>query len=330
MTKILNVKDIIASNIGLSEPLKGNYSDKRYFLNYNDKNLIVKFPPLKQTQYGTPSDKFDKEAKFDLRVPLDKTNDDNNRIQQLEDKINEIDEYFASEKIRKQIFGLKAWKKARFFTSIKRNNNDDDDDDNDDDNDDNTEKKIYHPSIKGKFKVKTKGSVLNDKLFKENVHRDEYFLEDETCCIYKNEDCISNGKKIKDIKQLLNKELYQSNVSLLVEFSNIWVGNIQGIPSYKVNFNFLAIKYEPTLMSNSSLNVKGFKFENSDNEESDNEEKVDTKELDNSNTIDTEDTDDEINEKLEVQGLDTDDEEEEVVETKSKKGRKKKESVNTK
>lgn len=327
MSKVLKPKNVDVSKIGFSEGLKGNYNDKRFFINYDNNPFTLEFPPLDQSQYGPPSDKFDKEAKFDLRVPLDKTNDTNGKIQQLENDLDRIDDYFGSDEVRKELFGQKLYKKAQYFPIIKRSNPDDDDDDDTESDD----KKVYHPSFKGKFKIKNKGSILNEKLFKEGDHRDEYYLEENVCMIYKNDECISNNKKIKDIKATLNKELYQSKITLLVEINNIWTGNIQGKPSYKVNLNFLVIKYEPTLMSNKSINITGYKFEKSDDEESDNEEKVDSKQLDN-NKIETEESDDEINEKLEEQHLDSDseDEEEKVVEKKSKKGRKKKESVVTK
>lgn len=320
MGKVMKPKDVDVNKIKFSDGIKGNYSDKRFFINYDNNPFIIEFPQLLQSQYGPPSDKFDKEAKFDLRVPLDKTNDTNGKVQQLEVSLDNIDDYFASDDVKKELFGPKIYKKATYFPIIKRSNPDDDDDDESD------EKKVYHPSIKGKFKIKNKGSVLNEPLFKEGVHRDEYFLEENICMIYKNNECISNNKKIKDIKAILNKELYQSMVSFLVEINNIWVGNIQGKPSYKVNLNFLVVKYEPTLMSNKSINITGYQFEKSDDESE--EEKVDSKELDNSNKIDTEDTDDEINEKLEDQQIDSDSDE--VIEKKSKKGRKKKETVITK
>jgi hypothetical protein len=326
MYKPLKPRNVDVSKIGFSEGIKGSYSDKRFFINYDNNPFILEFPPLDQSQYGPPSDKFDEGAKFDLRVPLDKTNDANGKIQQLENDLDRIDNYLASAVVREKLFEQKLYKKGqgRYYPIIKRSNPDDDDDDTDSD-----DKKVYHPSFKGKFKIKNKGSILNEKLFKEGVHRDEYFLEENVCMIYKNDECISNNKKIKDIKAILNKELYQSKITLLVEINNIWVGNIQGKPSYKVNLNFLVVKYEPTLMSNKSINITGYKFEKSDDDESDNEEKVDSKELDN-NKIDTEESDDEINEKLEEQHLDSDSEEEKVVEKKSKKGRKKKESVVTK
>lgn len=325
MAKVLGINDIDVKKIQFSDFIKGNYSDRRTFISYNGSSFNVELPPLKQSKYGPPNEKFDTEAKHDLRIPLDKTSDNSKKVDELEKMLQNLDDFFGSEEIKKKFFEPKLYKKAKYLPIIKKSNDDDEDDDN--------EKKLNIPSFKGKFKIRTKESKLNEELLKKKVARDEYYLEEDICRIQRNGECISNDMKIKDIKQILSKELYQSTVSLLVEINNVWIGNIQGVPSYKVNIFFLIVNYKPSLLSAKNINIAEFKFKldnKIDNSEDEDEDKIDTKELEKSNTIDTEDTD-ELNEKVEELDIDSDEEEieEKKVEKKSKKGKKKKEVVNT-
>ncbi|AVL93701.1 hypothetical protein mvi_341 [Megavirus vitis] len=307
--KVFRYKNVDFKNVKVSDLKKGEGQPLCY-INYEDPQtddevkLIVQSGTIKLVDHGIPGihEKFcptDDKREF-IKIPLD-----NNQpaCVELRKHAEQADEYFGSNKMRKQIFKNRA--DDYQYQPIIRTPQEKDDDDDDNDKKKSKENKVRYDFIKMKF------NMIGDK---ENRVNKTKLIE------------LKGDKKVSvradTITEVANNIRFLSEIKFIFYYTKVWANTSKpqggGKKLYGVGFKVMAITYTPS--KGKGVNVDDLEF---DSDSDDDNEVVEKSPKSKKNKLD-DDEDDEDDNKNDNDNNE-EEEEEEPVKTSSKKSKHKNE-----
>ncbi|AZL89478.1 hypothetical protein QKC54_gp0344 [Megavirus baoshan] len=305
--KVFRYKNVDFKNVKVSDLKKGEGQPICY-INYEDPQtdeevkLIVQSGTVKLVDHGIPGihEKYcptDEKREF-IKIPLDNSQP---ACVELRKHAEQADEFFGSNKMRKQIFKNRA--DDYQYQPIIRTPQEKDDDDNDDNNDKKKpkENKVRYDFIKMKFNMTGSG---------ENRVNKTKLIE------------LKGDKKVSveadTITEIANNIRFLSEIKFIFYYTKVWANTSKpqggGKKLYGVGFKVMAITYTPS--KGKGVNVDDLEFDS----DSDDNEVVEKSPKSKKNKLDDEDDDDNNND-----NDNNEEDEEEPVKTSSKKSKHKNE-----
>ncbi|AGD92277.1 hypothetical protein LBA_00358 [Megavirus lba] len=307
--KVFRYKNVNFKNVKVSDLKKGEGQPLCY-INYEDPQtddevkLIVQSGTIKLVDHGIPGihEKFcptDDKREF-IKIPLD-----NNQpaCVELRKHAEQADEYFGSNKMRKQIFKNRA--DDYQYQPIIRTPQEKDDDDDDNDKKKSKENKVRYDFIKMKF------NMIGDK---ENRVNKTKLIE------------LKGDKKVSvradTITEVANNIRFLSEIKFIFYYTKVWANTSKpqggGKKLYGVGFKVMAITYTPS--KGKGVNVDDLEF---DSDSDDDNEVVEKSPKSKKNKLDDDEEDEDDNKN--DNDNNEEEEEEEPVKTSSKKSKHKNE-----
>ncbi|AEQ32846.1 hypothetical protein [Acanthamoeba polyphaga mimivirus] len=307
--KVFRYKNVDFKNVKVSDLKKGEGQPLCY-INYEDPQtddevkLIVQSGTIKLVDHGIPGihEKFcptDDKREF-IKIPLD-----NNQpaCVELRKHAEQADEYFGSNKMRKQIFKNRA--DDYQYQPIIRTPQEKDDDDDDNDKKKSKENKVRYDFIKMKF------NMIGDK---ENRVNKTKLIE------------LKGDKKVSvradTITEVANNIRFLSEIKFIFYYTKVWANTSKpqggGKKLYGVGFKVMAITYTPS--KGKGVNVDDLEF---DSDSDDDNEVVEKSPKSKKNKLDDDEEDEDDNKN--DNDNNEEEEEEEPVKTSSKKSKHKNE-----
>nr|WBF70894.1 hypothetical protein [Megavirus caiporensis] len=310
--KVFRYKNVDFKNVKVSDLKKGEGQPLCY-INYEDSQtdgevkLIVQSGTIKLVDHGIPG-KHEKYCPTDdkrefIKIPLDNSQP---ACVELRKHAEQADEFFGSNKMRKQIFKNRA-DDYQYQPIIRtpQEKDDDDDDDNNDNKKKSKENKVRYDFIKMKF------NMIGDK---ENRVNKTKLIE------------LKGDKKVPvkadTITEVANNIRFLSEIKFIFYYTKVWANTSKpqggGKKLYGVGFKVMAITYTPS--KGKGVNVDDIEF---DSDSDDDNEVVEKSPKSKKNKLDDDDDDDDNkNDNNENDNNEeNDDEEEEPVKTSSKKSK---------